>query len=188
MSQVVHTIHTYQSAAGPVVEARVIDPNLGDVRLVVTGRAGEIVQAQLVVKDRASAEALTAAAARVHATGDALAGVNVTVRTETGGTSTATGRGGNSEAAALATNAGNGDPASGNGHGSQGTTAGSQLGPGSGGGSGTGSGSGTGAQAGGSHESHGPAASPFDHSTIAHPGRGRLQPPPATGSSLDIRA
>jgi hypothetical protein len=85
MNQVVQTVHTYQTTAGPALEAHISDPNLGDVRMVVTGRAGEILQAQLVVRDRIAADAITAAAARMHAAGDALAGVSVSVRSEGGG-------------------------------------------------------------------------------------------------------
>ena len=88
MNQAVQTIHTYRTAAGPSLEARISDPSFGDVRLVVTGRAGEIVQAQLVVRDRIAADAITAAVARMHASGDALAGVSVTVRSEGGGSAT----------------------------------------------------------------------------------------------------
>jgi len=87
MNQVVQTIRTFQTAAGPSVEARVSDPDLGDVRVIVTGRAGEVVQAQLVCRDRATADALIQATARVHATSDALAGVSVSVRSEGGSTS-----------------------------------------------------------------------------------------------------
>ncbi len=88
MNQAVRTIHTFQTAAGPSLEARISDPNLGDVRLIVTGRAGEIVQAQLVVRDRISADAIAAAATRMRSSGDGLAGVNLTVRSEAGGSST----------------------------------------------------------------------------------------------------
>ena len=70
--QVVQTIHTYQTSAGPSLEAHFSDPNFGDVRMIVTGRAGEIVQAQLVVRDRVAADAINTAAARMHAAGDGL--------------------------------------------------------------------------------------------------------------------
>jgi hypothetical protein len=95
MNQAVQTIHTFQTAAGPSLEARISDPTLGDVRVIVTGRAGEIVQAQVVVRDRVTADAITAAAARMHAGGDALAGVSVTVRSEGGGSATSSRSGGN---------------------------------------------------------------------------------------------
>jgi hypothetical protein len=100
MNQVVQTVRTFQTSAGPALEARVNDPALGDVRVVVTGRAGEVVQAQLIVRDRAAADTLAQAAARVGATSDALAGVSLTVRSESGG-STAGGHAGSGfEAAA----------------------------------------------------------------------------------------
>jgi hypothetical protein len=95
MNQVVQTVRSFQTSAGPSLEARVNDPSLGDVRMIVTGRAGEVVQAQLIVHDPAAADALTQAAARAHATSDALRGVNVTVRSESGGSATG-GRTGNS--------------------------------------------------------------------------------------------
>jgi len=88
MNAVLQTVHTYQTSSGPALEARVNDPNLGDVRMIVTGRAGEIVQAELVVRDRFTADAITAAALRMHSSGDELAGVSVTVRAESGSSST----------------------------------------------------------------------------------------------------
>jgi len=177
MGQVVQTIHTYQTSAGPSLEARVSDPTLGDVRLVVTGRAGEIVQAQLIVKDSVTADALTAAAARAHASGDALAGVNVTVRSETGGGWTSGGRNGNSESAAWAAGGWGGGTGSGsaNGQGSHGTDAGSQAG------------SGSGSTSDGSRGSNRPHTSPFDDSP-ANSGRAKPRLPLRGGSSLDIRA
>jgi hypothetical protein len=186
MGQVVQTIHTYQTSGGPAIEARISDPNLGDVRLIVTGRAGEIVQAQLVVGDRATADALTAAAARVHATGDGLVGVNVTVRSEAGGSWTAGGRSGNSESAAWTAADGWGsgsDSGSGSGHGGQGASAGSQAGSGSG----NGGASGSGAPSDGSRGSGRSTSSRFDQSS-ANADRVKHRPSLAGGSSLDIRA
>ena len=185
MGQVVQTIHTYQTSAGPSLEARVSDPTLGEVRLVVTGRAGEIVQAQLIVKDAATADALTAAATRAHAGGDALAGVNVTVRSETGGGWTSGGRNGNSESAAWAAGGWGGATGSrsANGQGSHGTEPGSQAGSGSG----NGGGSGSGATSDGSRGSNRPHPSRFDDSS-ANSGRAKPRLPFRGGSSLDIRA
>ena len=181
MGQVVRTINTYQTAGGPTVEARISDPNLGDVKLIVTGRAGEVIQAQLVVKDRVSAEALTAAAARAHASGDGLAGVNVTVRSETGGW-TSGGRSGSSDAAAWAANG------SGTGSGSErGDGQGAAAGQ-TGSGSSNGFGAGTGSPSDSSRGSNRPAASPFDQTTAGDTGRGRSRLPLRSGSSLDIRA
>ncbi|HEX7491878.1 MAG TPA: hypothetical protein VF337_09285, partial [Candidatus Limnocylindrales bacterium] len=118
MSQVIGTIHTFETSAGPALEARISDPDLGDVRMVVTGRAGEIVQAQLVVRDRVTADAITAAAGRMRSGGDALAGVSVTVRTESGNSSMSNRSGGNAFESA-AWGSGNGY-AAGNGTGSNG--------------------------------------------------------------------
>jgi hypothetical protein len=148
MNQVIDTIHTFETSAGPALEARISDPDLGDVRMVVTGRAGEIVQAQLVVRDRVTADAITAAAGRMRSGGDALAGVSVTVRTESGNSSMSNRSGGNAfESAGWGSGngyaAGNGAGTNGS-HGrglgsgegnATGTTAGSSTGPGSGQGS-----------------------------------------------------
>jgi hypothetical protein len=190
MNQVVQTIRTYQTAAGPSVEARVSDPNLGDVRVIVTGRAGEVVQAQLVCRDRAAADALVQATARVHATSDALAGVSVSVRSEGG--STTGGRAGRDPFEAAAWTGGGygaasdqagrdgraqsfpGDPNSG-------TASGPQSGPHSGTGSGTSAGAGDQSRA-----AIGPApvARPRIPATVLPMPR----PPLPGGSSLDIRA
>jgi hypothetical protein len=187
MSQVVQTIHTYQTSSGPAVEARVSDANLGDVKLVVTGRAGEIVQAQLFVRDRVSADALTAAAARVHATGDGLVGVNVTVRSEAGGSWTSSGRGGSSESAAWSAGGGWGSGSSssaGHGDAGQGPNAGSQTGTGSG----SGSGQGAGTAPDGSRGSQRPVSAPLDHSAPIRPAHQQPRTPVTGGPSLDIRA
>jgi hypothetical protein len=184
MSQVVQTLHTYQTSGGPAIEARISDPNLGDVKLVVTGRAGEILQAQLIVGDRTSADALTAAAARVHATSDALAGVNVTVRSEASGSWTAGGRNGGSDAEAWM--AGNRSGASGSnpgdGRANQGAAGGASSGSASGGG-----GAPMGLPSEGSRGSR-PAASPFDLAHSVDTGRTTPRPPLSSGSSIDIRA
>jgi trimeric autotransporter adhesin len=182
MNQAVQTIHSYQTAAGPSVEARINDPNFGDVRVIVTGRAGEIVQAQLIVRDRVSADAITAAAARMHATGDALAGVSLSVRSEAGGSST-NGRAGSNafESAGWAAGGGYG---AGSGSGSNGG-----HGPGLGNQNAAASGNGTGSESrggGASHEPPKPApgavpATAAPHSPIA-------RAPRQGGSSLDVRA
>ena len=189
MGQVVQTIHTYQTAAGPSLEARISDPALGDVKLVVTGRAGEIVQAQLIVKDRVTADALTAAAARFHATSDALAGVNVTVRSETGSGWTAGGRSGNTGAGAWSAADGWGSgsgSSSANDQGNRGPNAGADAGSHAGPGSGNG-GAGSGAPSDGSRNPARQAVPTFDQSSA---GAGRAKPrlPLPGGPSLDIRA
>jgi hypothetical protein len=141
MNQVIGTIHTFETSAGPALEARISDPDLGDVRMIVTGRAGEIVQAQLVVRDRVTADAITAAAGRMRSGGDALAGVSVTVRTESGNSSMSNRSGGNAFESA-AWGSGNGY-AAGNGTGSNGGH-GRGLGSSEGNATSTGSGSSTG--------------------------------------------
>jgi hypothetical protein len=197
MGQVVQTIHTYQTAAGPTLEARVSDPDLGDVKLVVTGRAGEVVQAQLVVKDRVTADAMTEAAARIHATSDALAGVNVTVRSETSGGWTAGGRGGDPGTASWAardggpggfgSNAGNDPSNRGTGAGQTAPGAGNGSTSGSGNGSGSGSSSGSGGPSDGSPTSNRQTVTRFDQSQL-NASQTRTRLPLPGGPSLDIRA
>jgi len=182
MNQAVRTIHTYQTAAGPSLEARISDPALGDVRVIVTGRAGEIVQAQLVVRDRVAADAITAAAARMHATSDALAGVSVTVRSEGGGSATNGRAGGNAfEAAGWAAGSGYGAAGgSGSGSGGHGPDLGNQNAAASGNGTGGESRGGD-----GSREASKPAP-------VALPDTGTDRPASRTpfkgGPSLDVRA
>ena len=180
MNQVVKTIHTYQTSGGPALEARVSDPVLGDVRVIVTGQAGEIIQAQLVVRDRFTADALLTAAARSHASGEALTGVNVSVRSELGGSWTSNRRsGGAAESMAWGQSSG-----SHSGTGDAGAGRGNEPGNPTSGGNGTG----TGPSANGSHGSgRSPVASggsagpaPTRRSTSGLPKTGR--------SSLDIRA
>jgi hypothetical protein len=182
MNQVVQTIHTFQTAAGPALEARISDPNLGDVRMVVTGRAGEIVQAQLVVRDRISADAITAAVTRMRAAGDGLAGVNVTVRSE-GGNSSTGGRAGSNAFESTGWTAGSGYGA-GSGSGANGG-----HGQSAGNGEAAAAGNGTGGQPGGGDSSR---ATPRP-ATIVRPEPIRVNQPSSKaplpgGSSLDIRA
>jgi hypothetical protein len=182
MNTVLQTVHTYQTSSGPALEARVNDPNLGDVRMIVTGRAGEIVQAQLVVQSRAAADAIAAAVTRMHNSGDALAGVSVTVRSEGGGNSTG-GRPGNNAFESAAWGSGNGY--------------GANAGPGSNGGHGqsladpgaaaAGNGSGGQPSAGqGSREAPKPA--PVIRPEVPTSTRTAPAKPLVGGSSLDIRA
>jgi hypothetical protein len=182
MNAVLQTVHTYQTSSGPALEARVNDPNLGDVRMIVTGRAGEIVQAQLVVQSRGAAGGTAAAATRMHNSGDALAGVSVTVRSEGGGNSTG-GRPGNNAFESTGWGSGNGYGAnagsSGNGgHGQsladQGAAA---AGTGSGGQPGAGQGS-----------REAPRPAPVIRPEVPTSTRTAPAKPLAGGSSLDIRA
>jgi hypothetical protein len=199
MSQVVQTVRAFQTSAGPSLEARVTDANLGDVRVIVTGRAGEMLQAQLVVQNRGAADALVHAAAAMHASSDALAGVNVTVRSESGGSWNTAGRGGNAFESAGWTAGSWGSASGGNSGGaSSGDRAGAglanQAGSGSGSGNGTGgNGTGAGSTPDGSRESARPSANPIGQpSRVA--GRPLTRQPLPGGSQgdrrspLDIRA
>jgi hypothetical protein len=181
MNQVVKTIHTYQTSGGPALEARISDPVLGNVKVIVTGQAGEIVQAQLVVRDRFTADALLIAAARSHASGEALTGVNVSVRSESGGSWTSNRRSGGAAAESMGwgqssgSHSGTGDAGAGRGNEPGNPTTG-------------GNGTGTGPSANGSHGSgRSPAAS--GGSAAPAPTRRSTSGLPKTGrSSLDIRA
>jgi hypothetical protein len=182
MNQVVQTIHTYQTTAGPALEARISDPNLGDIRLVVIGRAGEIVQAQLIVRDRVAADAITAAAVRMRDTGDALAGVTVSVRSEAGGSATGGHAGSNAfEAAGWTAGSGYGAGSGPDAHGGHGQGLGNQdaaaTGNGMAGQSGRGDGS-----------TQAPKPAPVARPEISRTGRSMSQTTIPGGPSLDIRA
>jgi hypothetical protein len=183
MNQVVQTIHTYQTAAGPALEARISDPNLGDVRMVVTGRAGEIVQAQLVVQSKTSADAITSAVARMNAAGDGLAGVSVSVRTEGGSTSMG-GRAGSNAFEAAGWTAGGGYGA--------GSGSGAYGGHGQASGNGdpatAAAGNGSGGQPGGGGSLGPQRPAPTTRPEPATPIRPLSRTPLPGGSSLDIRA
>jgi hypothetical protein len=182
MNQVVQTIHTFETSAGPALEARVSDPNLGDVRMVVTGRAGEIVQAQLVVRDRISADAITAAVARMHAAGDGLAGVSVTVGTESGDSSLG-GRAGSNAFEAAGWTAGGGYGAAG------GSGANGGHGQSAGNGEAAPAGNGSGGQPGGGDSSRAtPRPVPSARPESTRVNRSLTGTPLPGGSSLDIRA
>jgi hypothetical protein len=181
MSQVVSTIHTVQTTGGPGLEARMTDSVLGDVKMTVTGQAGQIVEAQLVVRDRVTADALLSAAARSHASGDALTGVNLSVRTESGGSWTSNGRSGGNASEALAWGQGGG-PHQGPGDGS--APRGNDSSALAGGGNGTGNGS----AAGGSHGSERSPAAPVRPSVPAPLRRLTTGLDKSGGSSLDVRA
>jgi hypothetical protein len=140
-----------------------------------------------------AADSLTQAAARVHATSDALAGVSVTVRSETGGSSTTGGRaGGNAFEAAGWTANGGYDTGSGQG-GRSGQ--GQDVGAGNAGGTGTGSGTATGTGAGPGTGSgfNDPSRNTTHSAPILRPETTRAdlrmpRSPLHGGPSLDIRA
>jgi flagellar hook-length control protein FliK len=180
MNQVVQTIHSYQTTSGPAVEARVSDPNFGDVRMIVTGRAGEIVQAQLIVRDRVAADAITAAAARIHATSDALAGVSITVRSEGGGSATGGRAGSNAFEAATDWTTGGGYGAGGGASANGGHDGGSQ--------SAATNGNGPGDSGAGDSSRSAPKPNPVVRTEAVRPNRSMPRDPLAGGASLDIRA
>jgi hypothetical protein len=185
MNQVVKTIHSFQTSNGPALEARISDPVLGDVKVIVSGQAGEIVQAQLVVRDRVSADALLSAATRIHASGEGLSGVNVSVRSETGGTWTSSGRFGGSTADSPAWGSkGGGQAGAGDGSSSKGNEPSAQTA----GGTGSGNGSGNGSSASGSHGSERSPTAPLRAAAFVPVRRPAPGPSKSGGSSLDIRA
>jgi hypothetical protein len=182
MNQVVGTIHTYQTSSGPALEARINDSNLGDVRLIVTGRAGEIVQAQLIVRDRVTADAIAASAARMHSSGDALTGISVTVRSEGGGSATGS-RAGSSAFEAPGWTAGGGYGAG------SGTNSNGSHGQGVANQDAAAAGNGTGGQPGTGDGTRGtPRPAPIAPPTPAAQIRPAPRTPISGGPSLDIRA
>ena len=182
MTQVVQTIHTYQTAVGPAIDARISDPSLGDVRLIVMGRAGEIVQAQLVVHDRVTADAITAAATRMHASGDALVGVNLSVRSDGGGSATSGRSNSNaSETAGWMAGGRSGSGAGADGNGGHGQSVGNGDAAATGNGASGGSAKGDGSQG-------MPKQAPVARPETARTNRPMPRTPLPGGSSLDIRA
>ena len=144
-----------------------------------------MIQAQLIVRDRVSADAISQAAARVGSTSEALAGVNLTVRSEAGGTAT----GGRSGANGFdSTSWGNGGYGPGHGHndnarGGQGLD-GQPAAAGNGPGHGAGGGSGSSADTSRGTTNSG-SSTRLD---AARPASSKQNRPLPGGSSLDIRA
>jgi hypothetical protein len=83
LDRVVHQIRTLGTSSDPALEARLQDPELGSVRVLVAGRTGEIVRAEVFVADQSIADALTRAVDRT-ATSHGLAGIDLRIRTEPG--------------------------------------------------------------------------------------------------------
>ena len=81
LDRVIQQIRTVGTHSDPALEARLQDPELGTVRVLVAGRAGEVVRAVLFVSDQGIADALTRAADRT-ATSHGLAGIDLHIRTE----------------------------------------------------------------------------------------------------------
>jgi hypothetical protein len=81
---VVERIRTAGGSSEPALEARIHDPELGTVRLLVAGRAGEVVRAELIVTDGRVADALARAIDR-SAAGNGLTGIDLRIRMDSTG-------------------------------------------------------------------------------------------------------
>ena len=81
IGQVVDRLRSFSTDGTPGLETRFDDPQLGSLRLVVSGRAGETVQAELVAGDARSAEAIGRAVERAVASSAGLHGIALQVRT-----------------------------------------------------------------------------------------------------------
>jgi hypothetical protein len=81
LGRVVERLRTVVGSTDPALEAHLHDPVLGSVRLLVAGRAGELVRAELVVADPRSADALSRALDR-SSTGHGLTGIDLRIRLE----------------------------------------------------------------------------------------------------------
>jgi hypothetical protein len=81
LAQVVDRLRSFATDGTPGLETRFDDPQLGSLRLVVSGRAGETIQAEIVALDAKSAEAIGRAIEHAAATSTALHGIALQVRT-----------------------------------------------------------------------------------------------------------
>jgi hypothetical protein len=79
LNDVAERIRSIDTAAGPGLEATLRDPDLGLVRLVVSGLPGETVQATLTAESAEAASALRAAIEQ-HRSVDGLSGIALQVR------------------------------------------------------------------------------------------------------------
>jgi len=76
-------IRTATRAGVPGLESRIDDPELGSIRILVSGRPGETIHAELIARDPAAARELSAALDRALAAGASMpAGVDLHVRTD----------------------------------------------------------------------------------------------------------
>jgi hypothetical protein len=90
IGQVIDRARMHVNGGTPGLESRFHDPELGDLRLVVVGRPGDLIRAELFASDPRAAEALSRAADRA-ATGPAgLAGIQLHIRTEAGSAASTT--------------------------------------------------------------------------------------------------
>jgi hypothetical protein len=83
LDRAIGQIRTVGRPGDPALEARLQDPELGTVRVLVSGRTGDVVRAELVVADQRIADALTRAVDR-SATSHGLTGIDLRIRTESG--------------------------------------------------------------------------------------------------------
>lgn len=81
LDRVVHQIRAIGTTADPALEARLQDPDLGTVRVLVAGRSGETIRAELFVADQRTADALRQAVDRTS-TSHGLVGIDLRIRTE----------------------------------------------------------------------------------------------------------
>ena len=84
LDQVVGQIRLHGGNGVPGLESRFHDPQLGDLRLVLLGRAGETIRAELIATDPATAAALGKAADRALAGSLGLVGIDLRIRSEAG--------------------------------------------------------------------------------------------------------
>jgi hypothetical protein len=84
LDQVVGQIRLHGANGVPGLESRFHDPQLGSLRLVIVGRAGETVRAELIAADPATADALVRAADRAVSGSLGLAGIDLRIRSEAG--------------------------------------------------------------------------------------------------------
>ena len=85
VARIVERLATLGGRLVPGLEARLHHPELGDVRITVAGRAGDVLQAQIVARDDQAAAALSRSVDRYHQAGGDLTGISLHVRAETGG-------------------------------------------------------------------------------------------------------
>jgi hypothetical protein len=118
LGQVIDRMRAFSTDGTPGLETRFEDPQLGTLRLIVSGRAGDTVQAEIVAVDARSAEAIGRAIERAATTSAALHGITLQVRTADTAGSGANGhlgdrRHGDSRDEAARPYDGRGDPATG---------------------------------------------------------------------------
>jgi len=81
LGQVVDRLRSFSTDGTPGLATRFDDPDLGMIQLVVSGKAGDTIRAELVTTDARSAEAIGRAIERAMATNIGLHGISLAVRT-----------------------------------------------------------------------------------------------------------